>query len=334
MNSTSIGDLSHAFMMQRRSVSLRNDLFRLTDELSSGQVADVRGVLAGNHSYLTSLERSLEVLGGYSVANSEAAYMTGAMQVSLERVQDIGGKLGIDLLLASGGPIGVVAGNPSENARVQLSGIINSLNDDIAGRSLFGGTATDRPPLPDAQVLIDTLRPVVSGLATPDDILAAATTWFNDPAGFDAVIYNGSGTAIAPFMLSETEEVTLDVKANDEALKGLLMNVTVAALASDPALGLDVPGQSELFGLLGEGMRTDQDRITALRSRIGFTEERIELVGARNQSEATSIEFARNNLLAADPFETATDLENVQFYLQSLYAVTARNAQLSLVNFL
>ena len=334
MSSVSIGDLSNSFMMQRRSVSLRNDLFRLTDELSSGRVADVKQVLAGNHSYLTGLERSIEVLEGYSVATTEAAYTTAAMQVALEKSQELGGDLGIDLLLVGGGPIGVVSGNPSENAAVQLDGMIKSINTQVAGRTLFGGIATDRLPLPDAQELIDAVRPIVTGLATPADMLAAAETWFADPAGFDTLIYAGSDTAVAPFILSETERLTLDVKANDDAIKNLLMHTTLAALGNDPALALDVPAQSDLFLMTGEGLQANQDEITALRSRIGFTEERIEMISARNEAEETSLEFARNNLLAVDPFETATELENVQFYLQSLYSVTARNAQLSLVNFL
>ncbi|WP_300033265.1 flagellin [uncultured Roseobacter sp.] len=334
MSSVSIGDLSNSFMTQRRSVALRNDLFRLTDELSSGRVADIKQVLAGNHSYLTGLERSLEVLEGYSVANSEAAFVTDAMQLALERAQDLGADLGLDLLIAGGGPIGVVAGNPSENATVQLDGMIKSINDDVAGRSLFGGIATDRTPLPEAQVLIDAVRTVITGFTTPDDILNAAQTWFDDPAGFDTVIYAGSDTALAPFVLSETERVTLDVRADNDAIKNLLMHTTLAALGGDPTIGLDVPTQSDLYLRLGEGLRSNQDELTGLRSRIGFTEERIEMISARNIAQETSLEFARNNLLAADPFETATELENVQFYLQSLYSVTARNAQLSLVNFL
>lgn len=334
MTSVSLGDLSQSFMLQRRSVALREEMSRLTDELSSGRVSDVRNVLSGNHNYLTGLERSLEVLEGYSVANSEAAYLTGAMQLSLERVQGFAGDLGLDLLLASGGPIGVVSGNPSENARIQLQGIINSLNGDIAGRSLFAGTATDQAPLPDADDLLAQLTAVVTGQTTPDDLISAAEAWFADPAGFDATVYSGSNTALAPLVLSDTERVTLDVKANDDALKNLLMHTAMAALADDPALGLDVPQQSELFGITGIGLQSNQDQLTSLRSSIGFTEERIELISARNQAEETSTEFARNSLLAADPFETATELESVQFHLQSLYSVTVRSSQLSLVNFL
>lgn len=334
MSSVSLGDLAQSFMLQRRSVDLRQEMSKLTDELSSGRVNDVRDVLAGNHNYLTGLERQLEVLEGYSVANGEAAYLTGAMQASLDRIQSFAGDLGLDLLLASGGPIGVVAGNPSENARIQLEGIINSLNDDIAGRSLFSGTATDRPPLESADVLIDQLRLAVAGQTTPEDIVTAATAWFDDPLGFDALVYTGGDTALAPFVLSETEIVSLDVRANDPALKNMLMHTALAALADDPALALSVPAQSELFGLTGIGLQSNQDQLTSLRSAIGFTEARIEKISARNQAEATSVEFARNSLLEADPFETATELENVQFRLQSLYSITVRSSQLSLVNFL
>lgn len=334
MKSTSLGDLAQSFMLQRRSVALRQDLTRLTDELSSGKVADVRQVLSGNHNYLTGLERSLEVLQGYSVANTEAGYLTGAMQDSLERVQEYGSQLGLDLLLASGGPLGVVSGNPAENAMTQLQGIINSLNDDVAGLSLFAGTATDSAPLPDAETLVGFVRTAIAGQPTPEDALAAAETWFNDPAGFDTLAYSGSTTALAPFALSDTERVSLDIRADDDAIKDLLMHITVAALGDDPALGFGVEEQSELFGLTGIGLQSNQDQLTSLRASIGFVEERIEMISARNQAEETSMEFARNALLAADPFETATELESVQFHLQSLYSVTVRSSQLNLVNFL
>ena len=321
-------------MFQLRSVALRQDLSQLTDELSSGRVADVREVLAGNYNYLTGMERSLEVLEGYSTANTEAAYFTGAMQLVLGNVQESGGDLGLDLLLASGGPIGVISSSQSENAYDRLESMIDSLNGDIAGRSLFAGTATDSSPLADVDTLMAEVLTAVAGQSTPEDIVAAAEAWFADPAGFDATIYTGSTTALAPFILSETERVTLDVRANDEAIKDLLLYTAVAALADDATIGLSVTEKSELFGIAGSGLQSNQDQLVNLRSSIGYTEERIELISARNEAEETSLEFARNSLLSADPFETATELENVQFYLQSLYSVSVRSSQLSLVNFL
>lgn len=334
MSSVSLGDLSQSFMLQRRSVELRQELSRLTDELSSGQVADIKEVLSGNHTYLSSLERSLEVLEGYNVATTESAYFTATMQTSLDRVQDFAGQLGLDLILASSGPVGIVAGSPAQNANSQLEGMINSLNADIAGRSLFSGTSTDSPPFTDAQTLIDELRLVVAGQPTPGDILTAAEAWFADPLGFDDIIYQGSDTAFAPFVLSETERVSLDVRANDPAIKNVLMFTALAALSEDPALALSVQQRDELFEIAGLGLQSNQDQITDVRSRIGIAEARIETIAVRNEAEKTSIEAARNSLIIADPFETATQLENVQFQLQGLYQVTVRSSQLSLVNFL
>ncbi len=77
-----------------------------------------------------------------------------------------------------------------------------------------------------------------------------------------------------------------------------------------------------------------QDDVIALRADVGFVESRIEKVAARNAAEVTGLEFAKVALLEIDPYEAATRLEEAQFQLQSLYTVTVRMSQLSLVNFL
>ena len=69
-------------------------------------------------------------------------------------------------------------------------------------------------------------------------------------------------------------------------------------------------------------------------ARVGVAEARIEQAATRNNAARTSLEYSRNKLIAADPYETAAQLQTVQFQLESLYSVTVRNANLSLVNFL
>ena len=77
-----------------------------------------------------------------------------------------------------------------------------------------------------------------------------------------------------------------------------------------------------------------QDQLTKLRADIGFSQSRIQNVSTRNAAQTTSLEYARTALLEADPYETATKLEDVQFQLQSLYSVTVRLSELSLLNFM
>jgi flagellar hook-associated protein 3 FlgL len=71
-----------------------------------------------------------------------------------------------------------------------------------------------------------------------------------------------------------------------------------------------------------------------LQAQVGFSEARIEALTVRHSTERASLEMARNDLLSVDPYQSATELEQVQFQLQSLYAITSRMSQLSLVNYL
>lgn len=83
MTTMSIGDLAQSFMLRNRNASLRQDMLRLTQELSTGQITDMRKALAGNYSYLTEIERSLSVLDGYGVATTEAGIFADTTQTAL-----------------------------------------------------------------------------------------------------------------------------------------------------------------------------------------------------------------------------------------------------------
>ena len=61
MTGVSLGDFAQSFMLQRRGVSLRAELTKLSGEMSTGQVSDVREVLAGNVSFLADMERDLRI---------------------------------------------------------------------------------------------------------------------------------------------------------------------------------------------------------------------------------------------------------------------------------
>lgn len=334
MSTTSLGDLAQSFTLRQRNSVLRTEMSRLTEELSTGRVSDLRQVLQGNYSYLTDLERKLEVLQGYKVATTEATHFADGMQTALERVEDIGQSLSGSLITSGTSSIGTAVNDTAAEAGNALEALMATLNTKVSGRSLFGGTATDRPPLASADDLLAALGTAVGGATSVADIQTAAQAWFDDPAGFDAVIYQGATTGLSPFAASDTDRISLDVRATDSRLKDMIRLVAVTALADDAALALDAQQKSELFLDAGTRMLGARDGITSLRAGVGYVEARIDAAATRNAAEMTSLDFARGALLGVDPYETATKLEDVQFQLQSLYSVTVRMSQLSLVNFL
>ncbi|NOD84793.1 flagellin [Ruegeria sp. HKCCD6119] len=334
MNITSIGDLARGMTLRTRATDIKTQIETLSYEMSTGRVQDVSGRLGGDYSQILDLDRSLARLDAFGIATSEAALFTNTMQLSLKTFGDSVGDMTASLLAYGTANQPVNHEQASQQAKNELDTMISALNTRVGGRSLFSGTATDVSPLQSSNDLLTALKSQLTGLATVADIRLAAENWFNDPAGFDAVIYQGSNGTLSPMQISENESVTLPITATDPAFKAALRDVAVAALATDSALALSPDQRTALFTQLGVDLANSQDATVKLRAKVGAAEARIEEAATRNSSARTSLEFSRNELIAADPYETAAKLQTVQFQLESLYSVTVRNANLSLVNFL
>ncbi len=334
MNLTSIGDLARGLTLKSRATDIKNQIETLSYEMSSGKVQDVSGRLDGDYSHLLDLDRNLARLDAFRVSTAEAGLFTDAMRQSLTTIDASVGEITGALLSFGTSNQAVTHENASVQAKNELDTIISALNTRAGGRSLFSGTATDVSPLLSADALMSALQTELAGLTTVTDIRQAAEDWFNDPAGFDAVIYQGSANTLAPMQISENENVTVPITAIDPTIKAALRDISVAAVVSDTALALPRAQRTALFTQLGVDLANTQNETVNLRGQIGATQARVEQASTRNSAARTSLEFSRNELIAADPYQTAAQLQTVQFQLESLYSVTVRNANLSLVNFL
>ena len=225
--------------------------------------------------------------------------------------------------------------NVSDRAVQDLRVIVSALNTDVAGRTMFSGVDTDQPALISADEILDELRPLVAGETTLAGIQAQLDTWFDSAGGgFETVAYQGATTSLPAFQLGAGETVDLDLRADDPAIRVLLKHAAMAALAGDDALSFPVNLQKEMLGAAGEGMSFEQQGLVRIRADLGYAQSRAEEGQVRISVERTSYNMARTNLLEVDPYETASKLEDVQFQLESLYAVTVKLSRLSLTDYL
>lgn len=335
MSLLSIGDLAQSYMLRRQNVQLKSQMSKLSEELTSGRTSDTAKHLSGDYSYLGDLERGSRVLEGYFTAATEARLFTGAMQNALEHVHTLTSKLSATLISTSNSNLPTVIASASFDARGQLATIVSSLNSNVAGRALFSGVEVDSAALAPAETILSNLRTAVAGEISLSGIVTAVDQWFDTPGGgFETLGYQGSTQGMSPYLLGEGQSVDLDLRADNPAFRDLLKNVAIAALANDPALGFATTLKSHLLLHAGQGLITAQDSLTGIRADLGFAESRIEESTSRIASEKTSLDYARGELLGVDPYESATRLENVQFQLESLYAVTARLSRLTLADYL
>lgn len=334
MQISSLGDMAHSYSMQSRNTALKQEMQRLTLEISTGQVADIRTVADGNTTYLNDLERSLKKLDGYDLATTEAGQFASGMQTALGRINDLSTSFQSTLMTAANAAFGDTSGSILSDAKATLEQVIGTMNTSVGGRTVFAGTATDTHPIAPPEEILSALKVAMSGAGNVDDMLTAAQAWFDDPAGYHTIGYRGANASLAPVTLSAGDTAQFDLRGDDPVLRDALRNLAVIALADDPALGLSQAQQSELFQKsLGNVLATN-DAVIGLQAKVGFSESRIEALNVRHNTERASLEMARSDLLSVDPYQSATELEQVQFQLQSLYAITSRMSQLSLVNYL
>ncbi len=333
MTMVSFGDLAQSFLLKSQMARLKADSGRITQELASGRVSDVGAAVSGDFSLLSGLARSHNLAKGYLGAAQEAAFHTGAVQTIVAHVAENTQALVSPLLLAS------QAGSPDQidlavtEARTRLDGVLAGLNTSLAGRTLLAGVTADGAAVRDTDTILSALRGQITGALTAEEAMARISDWFDDPAGFTALAYQG-GADLADLAVSATEKVGLGPTANDAAFRSALKGLTAAALMNDPALGLPASAVQDFAQLAARQLIAGQDDLTQLAAQIGMTEGRIEAVQSRHSAEVLSFELAQAELLQGDPYRLATELEAVQTNLETVYAVTARLSRLSLTDFL
>ncbi|MEP1767133.1 MAG: flagellin [Sulfitobacter sp.] len=334
MNISSLGDLARSFSMQSRTTEIKADIQRLTEELSTGQVADVRSATSGKTAYVIDLESSLKKLDGYDLAVSEAGQFAEGLQTVLTRIGDLTSSFRDTLITSNSSALDTASSTITRAANDTLEDVIGAMNTNYGGRTLLAGIASDTQPIVSSDDILTALTAEITGAGTVDDIILAAENWFNDPAGFVSIGYQGSDTSLSPIALSDSDNAVFDLRGDDPIFLDTLKNLALAAIASDTGLGLSDAEQSELFEKTTNKVIAAQDAVIDAQTLIGFTESRIETISVRQSAERTSLQIARNDILSSDPYVAATELEQVQFQLQSLYTITSRMSQLSLVNYL
>ncbi len=330
-----IGDLAQSLTLRRQSAAAHSDVMRLTQELSSGRVADLAQHLQGSFGQLANMENQLAVNAAQRTASTEAQVQATVMQSSLEAVQTQLGSLYERALSVGDAPTNLALASLGANAEDVLGGIMSALNKGVGGRPVFAGNALDALPLTGSAQLLSAARNAIAGATDAAGIAAALDVFFDTPGGaFETDIYRGATEDMAPHRLGGGEEVGLSIRADDPKLRSVLKDAIMVALAGDENLGLPREVRQNLLRSSVTSMGGSIDAIIGLRSDLGFAEERIDQSITRNSAERASLEMTRSDLISADVFDTASALEQAQLRLETIYTLTARTQRLNLVNFL
>lgn len=335
-NPVSVGDLSRATLLRQANAQLKTQLATLTQEAATGLKSDVPAATNGEMGRLAQVQARLSVLSAHGRNTALAQAELDGLQAAMGALEEIAVEKGPALqtagTMSDGTSLSIRAGEAQQDFR----SAVRLLNVDVGGRHLLSGTAVDRPPLADPEAILEAAKAQVAGLTSPGDIASALAAWFDAPAGtggFADSQFQGD-TAAREVAVAPGTVLRQDLGALDPSFRGLLQGLAMAALAGDPALGLTRDGQATLLAEGGRQLGAAATALTTRRAEVGLLEASVERAAARNAAETTAMSLARSDILAADPYETATALTQAEASLQNLYALTARLSRLSLTDYL
>lgn len=333
MTSISFGDLASQIQMRRQATGLNRNIATLSDELTTGRRAAPGRALGGDHSVLAGIERAITRNEGLLNVAKMATTRLAVAQSALERIAEPLPGLATEVAMVAAHATDDKIGITRQTLEARFRDTVSSLNANVGGRGVFSGDATTVSALADPDQILAELRLAMAGATTAQDAADAVAAWFAPGGGFDTLGYLG-GAQAPGFDPSGSGPISLDLTAADPVFRDTLAALALGALADDTAFAATPDVQRQMLQRAAQQLFTVNDQLIATQAQTGLREARAEALATRAQSEITALEMSRSAFVDADPFETATRLQDAMTKLDTIYMLTARLSRLSLTEYL
>lgn len=335
MTTVGIGDMSQAFLNSRNINSVKARLNTLNSELNTGRISDIALSLRGQTSVIDGLDRDIKLLQEFETSNSMLASSLERLQLTFGSIDDMRNSMVEQFLPLTADSLDTEFELAAKRARSDMATIVSKINQRDAGQAMLSGVSVDVVPLAAAEDMLGDIVTLVGPATDAATIISTVTNWFETPgAGFDTLGYVGDTGGPLRKRISQNETLSLQARADDPAVRSVLKGVALAAISDALPSAIDNDVRAELMRASAEELLSASADLVALRAGIGENEERISLAQTTQAAQNSAFSIARNDMTLADPYETATRLQDVQRQLELQFTSTARLSQLSLVNYL
>lgn len=328
-------DLARMLALQKQAFSTRNKLDVAAQEMTTNLKASRFDATGGNLTRLHALERSLDRNAVFTQTISLTELRLEIMQEGLGQILTASEDLSIDISETAGRGDYATSLLHAGKARRNFIDAVGVLNTQVAGQSLFAGTATDRAALAPADAILAELDAIAAGSPDAASAIAAIDAYFAKPAGaFYTNGYIGSTDDLTSVQIGEGQKVAYGMRADNDQLVDMLRAQAMAAVVDGGAFAGNQAEQMEMMAEAGRQMLPAKEGILDLRAGVGSLQEAVENAKAQRVSERDTLDLARTKIVVTDPLEAASAYQALEVQLEAIYTVTSRLAGLRFSNFL
>ncbi|WP_273185644.1 flagellin [Hyphomonas adhaerens] len=306
-------------------VRLRDRMDTTSEEAVTGRYKDMTAHLSGRIGQAMLGQKAIDDVANERTQLTLKETRLEIIQQSLTAIDDNIGQLGVRMKSALGSEDFTARESVVRDAKAALASTFSVLNTRHGERYLFSGDATNTKPVGDVDIFLGDVRSMAASATDAADFAAQMDSYFNTPgSGWQANVYSGTATASDPASLTGI----------DPAITQTLQGLAVLALSgSDETLPL-LNGNSDTLIAATETLADGQAALTNARAERGILQAQIESSKSALDLEETVLTHSFNQMTARDQYEAASELKRLETSLEASYTLTARLANLSLLNFM
>jgi flagellar hook-associated protein 3 FlgL len=331
--------------------SLQTQMMEAQKELSTGRKADLVAALRDRAAEDVDLRNALNDITEFKGTTEVVASRMDTMQAALGGVRDIADQMRNTALTSRDS---VSRRYLQEAASTALDRINSFLNAQVAGRTLFSGIQTDLAPM-QATTTVNgatgfspqqAVAQVIANLGPITDA-ASALAVANGADGINSIFddtnsdanlrysgtfYNGASTGTVTARLDNGYQIDYGVRADDPAFRELQQGLYMLASVPFGSIPDDAfaAWQDEAVRHINNGFQGAID----VSAELGYKQSVVSAAMAQHDATIVQLNNQVANLEAADPFQTALRLSQLQTQLEATFSITARMHELSLTKFL
>lgn len=283
-------------------------------QISSGKKAQNYNGISADVRRLEDLETRHAKTSAFAKSADRTDKRLAEMETVVGQLQDIASQFRSKLLqAASGGNLDST--NIQGEAETMLTEVAGLLNTDYEGRYLFGGSVTDQAPIQ----LDNGGTPLPYDDGSVNDIESGA-------------YYQGNAQTLAARVDSD---VTLDygITADPNTDTGFHDLISALSRVANPAAALSDEVDSAISDLSDPNNGAIK-RLADTIADIGSSRDILQRTTQRLEDNQLNAEEGISDIENVDVATAVTQLSGHQMTLESSYAVTARIANLSLLNYM
>ena len=338
------------------ATNLHQQLNALTEQASSGRVADTFAGLGTASSVTLDLSPQLTALKTYNKNIDQAGGSMQVTQTAMTRIQQIAAAFTADIPNLNGlnsSEIDNVAAN-ARDALAQVADLLDTKNGNVY---VFGGQDTSNPPVPDPDNILSSgfysqINQAVSALsdngaaATAAVTLSIAGSTVVGTSPFSAYMSQPASALSVPIVRTGdngTAPTGLLAGANSTATSagtsttGSYMRDLMRALATLGSMSSSQVGDPEFAALVQDTGSSLNGVVTAMATDVGaFGITQASLTQTQTQLTSTVTAFSGqiSDVQDADMAVTLAKLTAMQTQLQESYKLITTANSMSLINFL